>query len=347
MESEDVDAVENKEAENEKAEDGETRTQKKHLKREQHAAKWKEERKRRRTGRKRRPLGGPEEAERRACPAEEGDCPSEEESREVVDKETSTGEQAATSSTNPPPSAPSGEREEMAVAEKKAMRALRKKAEITEFTSRCDAGATVVLDLEWEEQLSDRELKGLIQQVLYCYGSNRSATKPVDLVLSGVSSTSKTLERLNKLAGFPHAWPGVTILPTPYIEHFSDEPDRRRLVYLTADTDNVLQEFEHDGIYIIGGIVDRNRLKGSTKEKADKQGIRTGRLPLQEHIQMGGSSRVLTCNHVLDIIVEHQRCGDWRQTFEKCIPGRKQFIDSSAASQGAQAESEEKPQTSS
>merc|ERR1712232_264543 len=119
-----------------------------------------------------------------------------------------------------------------------------------------------------------------------------------------------------------------------YIEHFSSEADRRRLVYLTADTDTVLQEFKHDEIYIIGGIVDRNRLKGSTRQKADEQGIGTGRLPLQEHIQMGGSSRVLTCNHVLDIILEHQRCGDWRCAFEKCVPGRKQFIDSPVASQG-------------
>merc|ERR1712048_70876 len=135
------------------------------------------------------------------------------------------------------------------------------------------------------------------------------------------------LQRLEKLAGFPHAWAGVTVLSTPYIEHFSSESDRRRLVYLTADTDNVVQTFQQDGVYVIGGIVDRNRLKGSTQTKAAEQGIATGRLPLQEHIQMGAASRVLTCNHVLEIILEHQRCCDWRKTFEKCIPGRKQFLD--------------------
>lgn len=342
----DGEAVAKNEMENDTADNEEARARKKQLKREQHASKWKQDRKRRRTGRKRRPLGGPG-----ACPAGEGDCHSEEDSndkdhvsREAVDGETSTGDQAANNCTNLPQSS---KREEMAVEEKRAQRALRKQAEITEFTSRCEAGATVVLDLEWEEQLSDRELKGLVQQVLYCYGSNRSALRPVSLVLSGVSSTSKTLERLSKLAGFPNAWPGVTILPTPYIEHFSSEVDRRRLVYLTADTDNVLKEFKQNDVYIIGGIVDRNRLKGSTKEKADGQGIGTGRLPLQEHIQMGGSSRVLTCNHVLDIILEHQRCGDWRATFEKCVPGRKQFIDQPAASQPTQAELDEVLQSSS
>merc|ERR1712070_932381 len=135
-----------------------------------------------------------------------------------------------------------------------------KEAEVLSFQQRCDAGATVVLDLEWEPELSDRELKALIQQVFYSYGSNRSPVRPVRIVLSGVSPTSNTLQRLQKLSGFPHAWHGVTILDVPYIEHFSSETDRRRLVYLTADTDDVVKNFDQNGVYVIGGIVDRNRL---------------------------------------------------------------------------------------
>merc|ERR1712166_1483351 len=96
-------------------------------------------------------------------------------------------------------------------------RAEKKEAEIANFQQRCEAGATVVLDCEWENDINDRELKALIQQVLYSYGSNRSAVRPIRLVLTGVGPTSKTLERLQKLAGFPHAWPGVTISAEPYI----------------------------------------------------------------------------------------------------------------------------------
>ena len=44
-----------------------------------------------------------------------------------------------------------------------------------------------------------------------------------------------------------------------YLEMF---PERRaNLVYLTADSPNVLPEVSADDIYIIGGIVDRNRHK--------------------------------------------------------------------------------------
>lgn len=50
-------------------------------------------------------------------------------------------------------------------------------------------------------------------------------------------------------------------------------------------------------VYIIGGIVDRNRLKGITYKKAEEQGIETGKLPLDQVVEMGGATRVLTVNH--------------------------------------------------
>lgn len=50
-------------------------------------------------------------------------------------------------------------------------------------------------------------------------------------------------------------------------------------------------------VYIIGGIVDRNRLKGITYKKAVEHGIETGKLPLDQVVNMGGATRVLTVNH--------------------------------------------------
>lgn len=50
-------------------------------------------------------------------------------------------------------------------------------------------------------------------------------------------------------------------------------------------------------MYIIGGIVDRNRLKGITYKKAVEQGIETGKLPLDQVVDMGVATRVLTVNH--------------------------------------------------
>jgi len=205
--------------------------------RERKAAQWKQERKKRRTARKKRHVVGDGE----------GDFGS----NVLVVNEGA----------------------EMTVEQKREMREARKAVEIADFMARSEKGTTVVLDLEWEDKLSDREVKALVQQVLFCYGSNRSALRPVRLVLSGVKPGSHTLERLQKLAGFPKSWQGVTILEQRYIEHFDSDRDRHRLVYLTADTDTVVRTFEPEKVYIIGGIVDHNRLKGSTRAKADEQRI--------------------------------------------------------------------------
>jgi Trm5-related predicted tRNA methylase len=45
----------------------------------------------------------------------------------------------------------------------------------------------------------------------------------------------------------------------PYLERFADRKDD--LVYLTADAEETIQELDASKVYIIGGIVDRNRHK--------------------------------------------------------------------------------------
>eukprot|EP00930_Biecheleria_cincta_P098238 TRINITY_DN89911_c0_g1_i1.p1 TRINITY_DN89911_c0_g1~~TRINITY_DN89911_c0_g1_i1.p1 ORF type:complete len:436 (-),score=89.11 TRINITY_DN89911_c0_g1_i1:454-1761(-) len=211
---------------------------------------------------------------------------------------------------------------------KRSSRAEKKAAELADFKSRCAAGTTVVIDAEWEDSMSEKELKSLVQQLMFCYGSNRGASHPVRLIFSGVAADSFTSQKLRKMSGFD-SWP-IEIFEGPYINNLPKE----KLVYLTADAENVLESFDKDKIYIIGGIVDHNRLKGVTMAKAQEQKIATAQLPISRHIDMGAYSRVLTVNHVLQIVLEHQATGDWRHVFEKCIPGRKTFIDTGNKSGG-------------
>ncbi|CAD7963001.1 unnamed protein product [Amoebophrya sp. A120] len=100
---------------------------------------------------------------------------------------------------------------------------------------------------------------------------------------------------------------------------------REKTVYLTADTDDVLTEIDPDTTYIIGGVVDRNRLKNASKQKADHFNIRTQRLPIAEYIEsnMGSFSKVLTVNHVVEILLEFQRTKDWTVSLEAVLPKRR------------------------
>lgn len=68
-----------------------------------------------------------------------------------------------------------------------------------------------------------------------------------------------------------------------------------KLVYLTSESDDLLEELNEDDVYIIGGIVDHNRLKGLTFKQATEEGLRTARLPIDKYLEMK-TRKVLTVN---------------------------------------------------
>lgn len=87
-------------------------------------------------------------------------------------------------------------------------------------------------------------------------------------------------------------------------EHYSQQFSKERLVYLTAESEEVLEVcpvintrylftlFQHfkkldeDKVYVIGGLVDHNHHKGLCHEKATELGIPTARLPIDEFIAL-------------------------------------------------------------
>jgi Trm5-related predicted tRNA methylase len=65
----------------------------------------------------------------------------------------------------------------------------------------------------------------------------------------------------------------ITVDPRGYMDVFKKE----ELVYLTAESPNVIQTLEDDKVYIIGGLVDHNRLKVFIHHPAflgDPKGVR-------------------------------------------------------------------------
>ena len=53
--------------------------------------------------------------------------------------------------------------------------------------------------------------------------------------------------------------------------------------------------------------------------------LKTARLPLDENLDFKGSTRVLTCNHVFEILQKFRENGynDWRSSIMAVLPGRK------------------------
>jgi tRNA (guanine9-N1)-methyltransferase len=93
-------------------------------------------------------------------------------------------------------------------------------------------------------------------------------------------------------------------------------------VYLTSDAEETIESLDKNCAYIIGGVVDRNRLKGITYKKATAQGIRTAKLPIKENYALS-ATHILTVNHVFEILLNYGSTGGWKKAMEAVLPQRK------------------------
>ncbi|KAL8439902.1 hypothetical protein Efla_006521 [Eimeria flavescens] len=137
------------------------------------------------------------------------------------------------------------------------------------------------------------------------------------------------------------------VCEAPFQQKFAEECAAGQAVYLTADADEELQLLEPDTVYIVGGIVDRNRYKGLTLKRSQERGIRAAKLPISTRLgrKLEGS-KILTVNQaslhkqttrastlqtgwVVSVLIAFAELGDWTAALNKVLPPRKRAeIDS-------------------
>ncbi|XP_002963803.2 tRNA (guanine(9)-N1)-methyltransferase [Selaginella moellendorffii] len=178
-----------------------------------------------------------------------------------------------------------------------------------------EAGQNLVIDFQFSDQMTDQEIANMSQQIMYCYAANARA--PVSVRLS-LTSLGRMKQYLENVPGYQN-WK-LHREETSYMEVFATRT--QDLVYLTADSETILESLDDSKIYIIGGVVDHNRLKCLTLNKAKEQGIATARLPIQENVKLT-TSTVLTVNQVVEIILEYLDSKDWVKALTSIIPQRK------------------------
>ncbi|KAI1398400.1 tRNA-methyltransferase-domain-containing protein [Hypoxylon fuscum] len=96
----------------------------------------------------------------------------------------------------------------------------------------------------------------------------------------------------------------------------------KEIVYLTADSPYVLNRLEPGCVYVVGGLIDRNREKGVCYKVAKDANVRTAKLPIDQYMAMQ-SRHVLATNHVVEILLAWLETGDWGEAFMKVLPKRK------------------------
>jgi tRNA (guanine9-N1)-methyltransferase len=194
-------------------------------------------------------------------------------------------------------------------------------------------GIILIIDCGFEDLMNERDLISLTRQIAFSYSENRKAESPFDYILYDVDE--KLWEKL-KINSF-EKWRGVKLVRKGEyksideflldytknrdfkIENFNKED----IIYLTADSENEVNDLQENKAYIIGGIVDRNRFKNITYNKSKLLGISHGKLPIGEYIHLS-SSKVMTTNHVFSMLTHYNSIKrDWKDAFMSIIPKRK------------------------
>ena len=184
----------------------------------------------------------------------------------------------------------------------------------------------IAIDCSFESLMTQREIGSLAQQLKYCYSYNKRAENPCYVAATSLREGSSTLSLLQRDAGFPEWSNRLFVCTDQSLEDYYSK-DRSRLVYLTSDSEHTLDRLEDDKIYVIGGIVDRNRLKRVAMDRANTLGVATAKFPLDVHLAKMSSTPVLACNHVFDILIKcRQYNNDWAKALEEVLPSRKEAV---------------------
>ena len=183
------------------------------------------------------------------------------------------------------------------------------------MTSEDASSLRIGIDLSFDDLMSDRDIQKLLKQVQRAYSVNRRAQHPVQLYLTSFGDKTKTKLQENKCNY--EQW-DIHINTEPYSNLFAKED----IVYLTSDSPNVLSEVDESKAYVIGGLVDHNHHKGLCYKLAVERGITHAQLPITEFIKLN-SRRVLTVNHVFEILLRFIESKDWKDAFYKVLPARK------------------------
>ncbi|KAK4526642.1 hypothetical protein GAYE_SCF26G4558 [Galdieria yellowstonensis] len=188
-------------------------------------------------------------------------------------------------------------------------------------------------EVSWDKVQTDREIVSLVKQLEHCCSLNKKAVinnqKPVSMYIVGAEERIKRQLDIScpMWAKWPVVWEGEDFL------HNCLED----IVYLSYDATELLGMRESDGsytecdldsnkLYVIGGLVDRNRLKGAAQQRATSLGVRCAKLPLENFFKLQHGTSILSVLSVFQILLLKCNNYTWKEAFMKAVPERKGLV---------------------
>ncbi|XP_045725765.1 tRNA methyltransferase 10 homolog C [Mirounga angustirostris] len=179
-------------------------------------------------------------------------------------------------------------------------------------------GQPLVFDMDYDNYMKPRELQNTVSQLLESEGWNRRDVDPFHLYFCNFKIDGAYHKELVKR--YREKWDKLLLTATEksHVDLFPKDS----IIYLTADSPNVMTTFKHDKIYIVGSFVDKTMQTGTSLAKAKRLKLATECLPLDRYLQWDTGTKNLTLDQMMRILLCLKNTGSWEEAL-KFVPRRK------------------------
>lgn len=192
-------------------------------------------------------------------------------------------------------------------------------------------GQPLVFDMAYDNYMNPKELQNTVSQLLESEGWNRRNVDPFHIYFCNLKIDGPFYRELIKRYG--EKWNKLLLTTTEksYVDLFPKDS----IIYLTADSPNVMTAFKHDKIYIVGSFVDKKMQPGTSLAKAKRLNLKTECLPLDKYLQWDAGTKNLTLDQMMHILLCLKNTGNWEEAL-KFVPKRKHtgYLEISQHSKG-------------
>ncbi|XP_018337928.1 PREDICTED: mitochondrial ribonuclease P protein 1 homolog, partial [Trachymyrmex septentrionalis] len=178
----------------------------------------------------------------------------------------------------------------------------------------------LVFDCSYEDHMTKREIHNCSKQLALSFAHNRNHANPLTLYFCNFNKDGLLKQHLHQNIptlmqdDFP-----LIMTSQSYLDIFP----KNQLVYLTPHCRTNLTKYDPNMIYIIGALVDKGHSQPLSMAKAKREGIQMAKFPMDQYLSWGpSSSKNLTLNQSITIMLDLRHTGDWEKAF-KNVPTRK------------------------
>ncbi|NXY47691.1 TM10B methyltransferase, partial [Ceuthmochares aereus] len=103
------------------------------------------------------------------------------------------------------------------------------------------------------------------------------------------------------------------------------------IVYLTPDSENVLEDIDPNKVYVLGGLVDESIHKKLTLQRAQEHSLQTARLPIREYMVKATNaknyySETLAINQVFEVLSTYYETRSWPAALKAGVSSGKGYV---------------------